>query len=342
MVESFRRLNLAEAVVLHERLSAPRPGTLHPLYLETDVLRVSALQTAYLAYEAQGEYWLHSLHLSNIPGTRWLDASSPYGYGGPLSTCDDPCFLQAAWNAYVQWMGDSRVVVEYVRFHPLLANERYYGGEVRDNRSVVWIDLSEKDDFAEGYASRLQGVLKKAARGPLIYREVSLAPNAAAFGRYYRAAMQEIGADAFYFFDDTYFHRLARTGLATLGICTKQNGHLGEWLAACLLLDGCGLREYHLAATNAEGRCWGAPSFAVDQAARVAQRRGASAFFLGGGTDRSPDNALLFFKSAFSSNRLVYRTGYTVFDEGAYGELKQCFLDAWLMHPERPIFYRMV
>lgn len=342
MAEGLRRLELAEAIALHERFAAPRPGTLHPLYVQADARRDAALQPAYLAYTAQGEHWMHALHFTRVPGTEWLDASSPYGYGGPLGTSDDPGFVRAAWSAYAQWMRENRVVVEYVRFHPVLGNERHYGGRVEANREVVCVDLQAHGSIEAGYAQRLRGTLKKAARVPLAYREEPLATHAAAFGSYYRAAMQEIGADAFYLFDDDYFEQLAATGLATLGICTLQQGSVDDWLAACLLLDGAGLREYHLAATNAQGRPWGASSFALDQAARAAKQRGARGFYLGGGTDRSPDNALLFFKSAFSPNRLAYRTGSTVFDESAYEELKQCFPQAWKAHPERPIFYRKV
>ena len=342
MAEGMRRLALEEAIALHKSFAAPRPGTLHPLYVEADARRDPALQPAYLAYTAEGEHWMHALHLTRVPGTDWHDASSPYGYGGPLSTSDDPGFIAQAWAAYAQWMRVHRVVVEYVRFHPMLANERHYGGTVEANREVVCIDLQAHDAVEAGYAARLRTTLKKAARAPLAYREEPLAPCAAAFGRYYRAAMQAIGADPFYLFDDAYFDQLAGTGLATLGICTLQDAGAHDWLAACLLLDGAGLREYHLAATNAQGRPWGASSFALDQAARAAQRRGARGFYLGGGTDRRPDNALLFFKSAFSGRRLAYRTGATVFDAAAYEELKQCFPQAWQAHPERPIFYRKV
>ncbi len=342
MAERLRRLTLAEAIALQERFAAPRPGTLHPMYVEADARRDAALQPAYLAYAARGEHWMHALHLTRVPGTDWLDASSPYGYGGPLSTSDDPGFVSEAWAAYTQWMREQRVVVEYVRLHPVLANERFYGGAVETNREVVWIDLQAHGAVEAGYASRLRTTLKKAARAPLAYREEPLAPHAAAFGSYYRAAMQAIGADPFYLFDDAYFAQLAGTGLATLGICTLQQGDASDWLAACLLLDGAGLREYHLAATNAQGRPWGASSFALDQAARAAQQRGARGFYLGGGTDRRPDNALLFFKSAFSRERLAYRTGATVFDGAAYEELKQLFPQAWRAHPERPIFYRKV
>ena len=48
--------------------------------------------------------------------------------------------------------------------------------------------------------------------------------------------------------------------------------------------------------------------------------RGCASFYLGGGTDTSADNPLLFFKAAFSPQRLTYRTGWTVFNDPAYDD----------------------
>src|SRR5207249_1304318 len=117
-----------------------------------DARRNASLQPAYLAYRSQGECWLHGLHLTEIAGTGLRDASSPYGYGGPVSTTDAPGFLRSAWGAYGEWMREHRVVVEYIRFHPLLANERYYGGSIQENRAVVCVDL--EGDYPAGYAAR--------------------------------------------------------------------------------------------------------------------------------------------------------------------------------------------
>lgn len=340
--ERMQSLTLAQAAQRHERMQAAlRPATLHPDYVAADAARNAVLQPLHLCYEMQGECWMHSLHLTDVPGTGLKDASSPYGYGGPLSSTDDPSFLAAAWRAYTGWMREQRVAVEYVRFHPVLGNERHYGGQVADNRQVVWVDLSA-GDIAASYASRLRQTLKKAAGAGLVYGECALGSQARDFAHYHRAAMREMQADSFYLFDDGYFERLAATGLATLGVCRRAGNAAGPWLAACLFLDGRGLREYHLAATSDEGRRAGASAFALHEAGLAARRQGMHKLYLGGGTDAGAGNPLLFFKSGFSPRRLTYRTGWTIFDAAAYDELKARFAGEWTAHPERPIFYRKV
>lgn len=340
--DGMRSIGLEEAVKQFEAIDlALRPATLDPRYVQADASRDPKLQPAYLMFESGAQRWLHSLHLTDIPGAGLRDASSPYGYGGPVSSSSEPTFLAQAWDAYSRWMRQQRVVVEYIRFHPVLVNERWYGGAVSDNRMVVWVDLGA-GDVAAVYPARLRQVLNKAQRAGLAYREAPLAAQAAAFGAYYRAWMADIGADPSFLFPDAYFELLAATGFATLGVCQRTGESDGPWLAACLFLQGRGLREYHLAATSAPGRAAGASPFALHQGALAAQRAGLRKLYLGGGSDVSRDNSLLFFKSAFSPDRLGYRTGSCVFDPAAYDGLKQQFAAGWAAHPERPIFHRRV
>jgi hypothetical protein len=341
MVHSpLRALSLTEALACYGQLRLPLcPATLSPAYVAADASRNPALTPVHLHYQSQSAHWLHSLHLTDIAGSAWRDASSPYGYGGPLCTSDDPGFVAQAWDAYSAWMREQAVVVEYVRFHPLLANQRYYGGAVAPNREVVWVDLQVPDLLAS-YAPRLRSTVSKATRAGLVYSESPLAPHVAAFAAYYRAAMQAMGADPFFWFDDRYFEQLAGTGLARLGLCRKAGE--APWLAASLLLDGVGVSEYHLAASCDAGRRSGAASFSLHQAALAARQRGLDRLYLGGGSDTATDNPLLFFKAGFSAQRLTYHTGSHVFDSTRYAALQDLFPQAWAAHPERPIFYRKV
>ena len=338
--ESVRPLSFEQAQAVYEAASLPRqPATLHPGYVAADAARDSRLQPIYLAFQKDGHSWMHCLHLTDVADTPWKDASSPYGYGGPICTTDEPEFIAAAWAAYDAWMAEHKVVVEYVRFHPVLGNERYYGGHVVDNRQVVSVDLTATD-FVSGYASRLRQTLKKAQAGGLTYEESALKTRAAEFARYHRAAMREMQTDAFFLFADDYFQRLADSGFAKLGVCSGSAG--GDWLAAAVFLDGPGVREYHLAAATGEGRAVGASSLLLHEAALAARAQGMSMLYLGGGSDTRPENPLLFFKSAFSRQRLPYRTGWHVFNTQAYDELKDCYPSEYAAHPERPIFYRKV
>jgi hypothetical protein len=334
------RLSLQEAGHVFDRLPVrPLPATLHPLYVAADAARDPVLEPAFLCFESQGERWLHGVHITEVPGTRWRDASSPYGYGGPVATLQDAQFVAAAWRAYAEWMREARVVVEYVRFHPVLGNERFYGGSTSDNREVICMNLADAELGAD-YPVRLRQALAKARRSGLAYREDDFEPHARAFGAYHRAAMREMQADPFYVFEDLYFEKLAQSGRARLGWCVGPHGD--EWLAAALFLDGPDVREYHLAAANDAGRRAGAASLLLHESALAARTLGLEHLYLGGGTDARADNPLLFFKSGFSRERLRYGTGWTVFDASGHDELKARFPEAWSAHPERPIFYRKV
>lgn len=337
--ERMRALVFDEAVAQYERMPVSlRPATLHPAYVVADAARNSLLQPLFLSYEANGECWLHSLHRADVPGMPLRDASSPYGYGGPLCSTDAPAFLAAAWQAYLEWMRADGVVVEYIRFHPVLGNERHYGGNVVENRAVVYVDL-EQEDITAGCAVRQRQALKKATGAGLIYDEAGLGSIVREFAEFYRTAMSDIDAAPFYLFADSYFEALAASGLARVGYCRSLEG---QWLAAALFLDGHGVREYHLAATCAQGRKAGASSFVLHHGGLAARARGLHRLYLGGGSDARPDNPLLFFKSSFSPQRLTYRTGWNVFDAKRYDELERRFARERAAHPERPIFYRMV
>lgn len=337
--EAMSRLEFAAAVARYEALPVPlRPATLHPGYVFADATRNPALEPVFLCYEAQGQCWFHGLHVTTVPGTTVRDASSPYGYGGPLCTTDDPAFVRAAWDAYLDWVREQRVVVEYIRFHPALANERHYGGNVVSSREAVSVDLRQ-DDIAAGYAIRLRQGLKKATASGLVYEEAGLGRVLREFAEFYRAGMRDIGADPFYLFDDSYFEALAATGFARVGLCRSA---AGEWLAAALFLDGGDIREYHLAVTCAAGRKVSASSFVLHEGALAARGRGARELYLGGGSDARPDNPLLFFKASFSPRRLAYRTGWAVFDAAGYHKLQQRFPRERAAHPERAIFHRIV
>jgi hypothetical protein len=324
-------------------LSLSPPATLCAEYLNADAARDSRLQPWFIVVDSESGTWMHDVHVTDIPGTPWRDASSPYGYGGPLSTCEQADFLSQCWNTYAKFMFEQRIVAEYIRFHPLLRNDRFYGGQISDNREVVVLDLKVAD-FDARYVPRVRSLLRRVDRQAICYLEADLAANAQRFVDFHWAAMKAIGADGFYLFSIEYFSALAATGLARLGVCVRESdaGIHGSWLAAAIFLESGETAEYHLAANSADGRTVGASSFLIDQAARLAQQRGRKYLYLGGGSDRSPQNPLLFFKAGFSPTRLMYRTGSTVFNAVGRDEVKHAYPLEWSAYPDRPIFHRKV
>ena len=198
-------------------------ATLSPAYVLIDAVVYRELMPVFWLYE-EGEYFLYQgALLAAIPGTPYRDLQTPYQYGGPLSNSRDAGFLKrGAWLAYVEWCRENYVIVEFMRFHPLLHDEDFYGGEVIPNRLTVWIDLTISDLLAS-YETRARTTIRKAIKNGLTVEWHSGAEKAAWFTQFYQAAMREIGADELYLFPEEYFYRLLAWGQSMLAICLYEN-----------------------------------------------------------------------------------------------------------------------
>jgi hypothetical protein len=284
----------------------------------------------------EGKYFLYQgAHLAEIPGTQYRDMQTPYQYGGPLSNTCDAVFLKRAWMAYVEWCRENNVVVEFMRFHPLLQNECFYGGEVIPNRLTVWIDLTVSDLLAS-YETRARTTIRKAIKNGLTTEWYFGSERAAWFTQFYQATMREIGADKNYLFPESYFRRLLAWNQSRLAVCLYEN----QPVAASIFLMGPEIMEYHLSAADTTGKRFGSTNFLLHEAALLGQENHCRRLFLGGGTDRVADNSLLRFKAGFSPNRAEFKIGKCVHSVEVYSLLQQQFLTAYAVHPTRVLFYR--
>lgn len=312
-----------------------RLATLSPDYVEADASRQADLQAVFWCYREGEHFWYHGFHLTPLPDVPGFDIQSPYGYGGPLANCADPAFLGRAWAAYVDAVRAQGVAAEFVRFHPLARNERFYGGETARDRDTVWVDL-RLPAIAAGYQTRVRTAVRKASNAGLRFAWAPSADIPARFAGFYRAAMAALSAAKFYYFEDAYFESIAKMPAARLAVCSRGD----EWLCAALFLFGGSCVEYHLAASSDAGKRLSASNLLLHEAAESCKVEGYAKLYLGGGTDRSADNSLLFFKSGFSSNRELFRVGWSTHDAPRYGALRDRWPDLHAANPDKIMFYR--
>src|SRR4051794_18927904 len=98
---------------LNEALKAP---TQHPFYIVNDARRNDNLMPVFFIYEETDAIFYHGVHISAIEGEELYDLQSPYGYGGPIITSEDPSFTIRANAAYITWCQSQKIVVEFIRF----------------------------------------------------------------------------------------------------------------------------------------------------------------------------------------------------------------------------------
>lgn len=305
-------------------------ATLSPEYIVADAARDRSLQPVFALYVDSRGFWLHGAHWATIPMRAGrYDIQSPYGYGGPVTDCDDAAFLADAWTCYQRWCREKGAVVEFVRLHPLATWQHYLGVVVPDRQTVV-VDLAGVG-LRERYETRCRTAVRKAEKAGLVVREYPVNAIASIFPEFYREGMTRIGASSFYCFHDEYFQCLAALKNVHLFVCELD----GVWMSAGLFLSGGSCFEYHLSATTIEGRALSATNLLIDAAATVAQQAGKKWLYLGGGTDSSDSNPLLRFKEGFSSIRRLYNYGYAIHDKAYYHSLQAEYPES-----NRVLFYR--
>lgn len=328
-------VDLEAAQALFDALPAEMQWpTLSPAYVAADALRDPQLTPIFLVSSEGDGFLMHAVHEARIPGGDARDWQSAYGYGGPIVHHMDAEALTRAWSRLDAEAAARHIVAEFVRFHPGAENHCFYPGSVRDDRSVVVIDLAAPDLFAS-YTGRVRTAIRKAERAGL--QVVCEAPACARdlFPEFYRRCMREIGAANFYLFSDAYFEGLLRLpGARVLSVL-----HGDDRLSMGLFLFGARRAEYHLSGTLQPSRQSGATNLLLHAAAQAAQSSGCLTLYLGGGTSARPDDPLLRFKESFAAPSLTFRVGHRIHDPVAYAGLREAEPEL-AASSKRILFYR--
>lgn len=332
--------NYDEALTIYNMLPAQvRTPENHPEYVQLDTQRNSSLTAVYYVYREQDSLYYHALHESVLPDGTAKDLQSAYGYGGPVTNDEDPAFLARAWQAYLTACMERRILAEFIRFDPLLRNDRWYGGNSARDRSTVWIDLAAgMDSVWSEMSGRARTSIRKAEKENLSIREIKPEDTEGwkRFKAIYEETMGVLDADSFYLFTEDYFKGLAGYAGQRLLVAEKE----GELLAASLFLRHAGRTEYHLSASRPAGKRIGASNLLLAEAIRRYGAEGAQCLHLGGGTDGREDNPLLFFKRGFSQRRAEFRIGWFVHERGRYDAMKGAWEKQFGKRADRILFYR--
>jgi hypothetical protein len=261
------------------------------------------------------------LILRAVPGSESRDATSPYGYPGPLLRgTDDPRFLSDALGAGLAALRDAGSVTLFVRLHPQLNPEPPVGvGEVVLHGTTVSVDLTAPS--ATRWAQMRENHrrdITRAIRNGLVARVDDSAERYGEFKQIYHGTMERRSAAPYYHFGDEYFDRLRDALGERLHLLVVEKD--GGTAAAGIFIETDGIAQYHLGGT-AEASAGAEPSkLLIHAACDWAEKRGNRTLHLGGGVGGAADS-LFLFKAGFSPLRHPYRTLRVVLDEVEYRRL---------------------
>jgi hypothetical protein len=277
-------------------------------------------------------------------GRELWDLESAYGYVGPIASIGAaPTFLAWAWDAFRDWCVSERVVAEFVRFNPLLANERFAARDmhvVRDRETVALRLTDDEDALWREYPSTQRNMVRKAQQAGLEARVISASEGLEEFRALYVETMNRINADARYAFGHAYFTALVEQLGDSVRVVVVSGSE--SVAAACLLLARGRRLHYHLAGSRTWARSLGASNLMLHAAALWGSSQGMSVLHLGGGRSGADDDSLFRFKASIGRSHLTFHTGRRVYDEDTYAALRESWLRQTATEaPQHFLLYRL-
>lgn len=256
-------------------------------------------------------------------GEGWSDATSVYGYAGPLSShAELPASVVKNFHAALtEEMVKRRVLCAFSRLHPLIAQAGILNGlgECQPGGETVSIDLTipTEEQWSRYRPSRRTRINKLRRQGLVCERDGELR-HLGEFTSIYHETMHRVNAQETYFFEPDYFTRLASTlGPAFQLFVVKLDGAV---ICGALFVVCDGIVQYHLGGTKSEFLNLAPKTLLVDTVRLWANEAGARVVHLGGGVGSKSDS-LFHFKAGFSDRRHTFPTWRWVIGPDVYRDL---------------------
>lgn len=256
----------------------------------------------------------------------WWDATSVYGYSGPVAShrvIPEPVVANFR-AALVESLRERRVIALFSRLHPLIPQDSLLAGlgEVSFVGKTISIDLASGPEapIKQYRSDHLRGLKKLRGLGMLCIEDKPK-ERLGDFIEIYTATMRRVNANAYYFFDRGNLERLCEQ----LGSDARLFFvHSGNELACAALFVSCrGFVQYHLGGTREEYLRLSPMKLMVDEVRLWATRQESKALHLGGGVGGREDS-LFWFKAGFSDRRNEFNVWRWVIDPGAYAAACSC------------------
>jgi hypothetical protein len=253
----------------------------------------------------------------------WSDATSVYGYPGPISSQPEMPrrVIENFQDALRDTLAKLGVVAVFSRLHPLIPQPELLAGvgECIPLGQTVSIDLTltpkaQRAQYRHGHDYDL----RKIERLGIVCIEDSALTYLDQFVAIYAETMRRVNADGSYLFDREYFEEL----LSDLGcegrlfIALKD----GQAISGSVFIGCDGILQYHLSGTRDDFVRLAPSKLVIETARQWACEHGFTVFHLGGGVGTQVDS-LFRFKAGFSNRRHEFRVWQWILAPEVYAAL---------------------
>jgi carbamoyl-phosphate synthase large subunit len=264
---------------------------------------------------------LEELGNPGVPPGGWYDATSVYGYPGPI--CNNKARSQEGFfvqfgQEIVEVFKQMRIVSAFSRLNPVLENHALLKsiGDTVSLGPTVSIDLSRSthEQLSMFRKDHRDGIKKARLLGMRVYRD-TLWEHFDEFLALYEATMKRVHAEKHYFFTPDYFEHLREVLGTNIHLFLAE--HDGKIIGGSIFIQTGNIVQYHLSANDLSFRRASGSKLIIDEARLWAKENGARTMHLGGGVGAKEDS-LFEFKSGFSSLRHQFVVWQLVVEKEIY------------------------
>ncbi|MCZ2258631.1 lipid II:glycine glycyltransferase FemX [Sporosarcina sp. G11-34] len=260
--------------------------------------------------------------IENIAGEELYDITTPYGYGGPLvSYLNEEKELLYKFRMEInKYCNKNDIVSEFVRFHPVLGNEKNLEKDLDLDviyiRNTIEMKLQQGEELLSEIPGKTRNMIRKAIRNGVEVKKLDKDESIKDFLAIYHSTMNRNDAADYYYFNENYFKEtfeLLNPNIHMFGAFVEE-----KIIAATLIFTYGDFMHYHLSGALREHLSLGANNLLLYEIAEWGRKQGMESFHLGGGYFGNEDGLYRFKKSFSQLEPLNFYIGKKIHNEDLY------------------------
>lgn len=262
-------------------------------------------QHVLLKYKEGGIIICLPLIIREIENTEYFDATSVYGYAGPLQKkitddFDNSNFLKSIDSFFK----NRKIISVFSRLNPFIKNQETILkslGEIIQLGNVVNIDLTKSLNKQQTFYSKTTKRYINKASKSLEIRFSRSKEDILVFKKLYHENMNRVNAQKKYYFDDDYLFKFTASQDFKTEVLLAVIKETQEIISGAMMVKTKNIIQYHISGTKTEFLNLSPIRLIIDETRIKNSNKKYQYFNLGGGVGNNDDD-LFKFKSSFSKD----------------------------------------
>ena len=277
-----------------------------------------------IKYSEGNKLILLPLLVREINNSRYFDATSVYGYAGPLQKNINNTFNNGNFiKVLQQFFKEEKIISVFSRLNPYINNQSILLdkiGQIEDLGQVVNIDITKDIALQRTQYSKSTKSRVNKARKQCYVKEVHTENEINEFIDIYFENMERLNAKDSYFFDRNYFFDFYNSTDFKTIILTVFDSETDRAIAASMFVITNGIIQFHLSGTRNEFLNIAPARLFIDEMRLIGTKEGYNYFNLGGGLGGDSDT-LFDFKASFSNDIKPFKVWKFIVNKEIYNKL---------------------